>query len=178
VRRTCAVLLLGIAVAFGATACGGSSSTSTSNSTTSTLALTPKTIYEQKMQVLNQELDSVLSAVAGANNSQTSSGQSLPPKTEAANLQIAQTEMTRAAVKLAKIVPPDNVKAAHALLLKGLREDAVELQTVIDKLKHGASPLTVLPTLLKMKGLKEMQAASATIAKAGYDILGTGSTGG
>ena len=42
----------------------------------------------------------------------------------------------------------------------------------------GEKPNVVLPTVLQFQGLKDMQKASSEIAKAGYDIIGTGSTTG
>ena len=174
-KRAFAVLFLGVAVGTGATACGGSGS---SPSNAPVIKVTSKSVYEQKMQLLNQQLDSVLLAVSNANNSQTPQGTPLPPKSEAENLQVAQNGMRTAAAKLAKIVPPANIKAAHALLLKGLREDTEELTAVIAELKKGADPLTVLPSVLKLKGLQVMRTASVQIEKAGYDILGTGTQGG
>jgi hypothetical protein len=172
-RRAFAVLFLGVAVSIGATACGSGKSSSNEP----VIKVTSKSIYEQKMQLLNQQLDSVMLAVSNANNSQTAQGTPLPAKTEAENLQIAQNGMETAAGKLAKIVPPADIKAAHALLLKGLREDAAELTPVIAALKKGGDPLKVLPSVLTLKGLQIMRTASVEIEKAGYDILGTGTQG-
>jgi hypothetical protein len=170
-RRAFAVLLLGAAVVMSASACGGKSNTTS----TTTAALTPKALYEQKMQLLGQQIDSVMGAVSNANNTETPSGQPLPGKTEAANLRVAQKELQKAANQLAKITPPAKIKAAQAQLLKGVREVATELNPVIAKLgKKGSNPIQVLQTILKLQGLKDMQAASAAIAKSGYDILGTG----
>jgi hypothetical protein len=169
-RRGFAVLFLGICVAVGITACGGKST----SSSTPAINVSSKATYERQMQILGQQLNSVMDGVAGADSSQTSSGAALPAKIEAQNLQIAQNGLRSTAVKLARIVPPAKVKAAHELLLKGLREDAAELTVVIAKLKKGADPLAVLPTVLQLRGLKDMRAASIAIEKAGYDILGTG----
>jgi hypothetical protein len=128
------------------------------------------------MQVLGQQIDSVMSAVSNANNSQTPSGAALPGKTEAANLVVAQKELVAASVKLAKIKAPPGIKTEQANLLVGVREVATELTPVIAQLKaKGSNPLKVLQAILKFKGLKDMQVASAAIAKSGYDILGTGS---
>jgi hypothetical protein len=168
------MLFVGVTVSIGATACGGSSSPAS----TTTLKVSSKTVYEQKMQLLNQQLDSVMLAVSNANNSQTPQGTALPAKIEAENLQVAQNGMRSAAAKLAKIIPPPKIKAAHALLLKGLREDANELTPVIARLKlKGANPLKVLQSILTLKGLGIMRTASVQIEKAGYDILGTGTQG-
>ncbi len=170
-RRAFAVLLLGAAVGTGVAACGGKSTPTTST----TVSLTPKAVYEQKMQLLGQQIDSVMGAVSNANNSQTPSGQPLPGKTEAANLLVAQKELVKASAQLAKIVPPADVKTAQAQLLKGVREVAAELTPVIAQLKQkGSNPIKVLQQILTFQGLKDMQAASAAIAKSGYDILGTG----
>ncbi|HWB22519.1 MAG TPA: hypothetical protein VG652_06490 [Gaiellaceae bacterium] len=176
-RRAFVVLILGAVVSIGLTACGGKGSNSPS--TTTTPALTPKGIYEQKMQILGQQIDSVMGAVSNANNSQTPSGQPLPGKTEAANLLIAQKELVKASAQLAKIKPPAALKADQATLLKGVREVATELTPVIAQLKQkGSNPIKVLQGILKFQGLKDMQRASAAIAKSGYDILGTGTPAG
>jgi hypothetical protein len=174
-RRAFAVLCMVVAIGVGASACGGGSK---SVSTTTTVALTPKARYEQKMQILGQQVDSVMGAVSNANNTQTPAGQPLPGPTEAANLAVAQKELRDAAVKLAKIDAPPAVQPAQARLLKGLREVATGLTPVIAQLrKKGSNPIKVLQGILKLQGLKDMQAASATIAKAGYDIIGTGNQG-
>jgi hypothetical protein len=173
--RAFAVLFIIAAIGLGASACGGGKSAAT---TATTVALTPKARYEQKMQILGQQVDSVMGAVSNANNTQTPAGQPLPGPTEAANLAVAQKELRDAAVKLAKIDAPPPVKPAQAQLLKGLREVATGLTPVIARLrKKGSNPIKVLQGILKLQGLKDMQAASATIAKAGYDIIGTGSPG-
>jgi hypothetical protein len=169
--RAFAVGLMVAAIGVGVSACGGGGK----SAATTTPALTPKERYEQKMQILGQQVDSVMGAVSDANNTQTPSGQPLPGKTEAANLAVAQKELRDAAVKLAKIEAPPAVKPAQAQLLKGLREVATGLGPVIVQLrKKGSNPIKVLQGILKLQGLKDMQAASATIAKAGYDIIGTG----
>jgi hypothetical protein len=174
-RRAFAVLFLGLTVAIGVTACGGKGASAPST----TVTLTPKSMYEQKMQILGQQIDSVMGAVSNANNSKTPAGQPLPGKTEAANLQVAQKELLKAGAQLAKIAPPLKVKADQANLLKGVREVTTELTPVIAQLrKKGSNPIKVLQTILQFKGLKDMQAASAAIAKSGYDILGTGTPGG
>jgi hypothetical protein len=168
------MLFLGMAVTIGATACGGGGS----SSATTTVKLSAKGVYEQKMQLLNQQLDSVMLAVSNANETQLPSGQPLPAKTEAENLQVAQNGMRSAAAKLAKIIPPPKIRAAHALLLKGLREDAAELTPVIARLKQGhANTVKILQSILTLKGLGIMRTASLRIEKAGYDILGTGTPG-
>jgi hypothetical protein len=170
-RRAFAVLFLGAAVSIGVTACGGKSTPTP----TTTVALTPKVAYEQKMQILGQQIDAVMNAVANANNSQLPSGQPLPGKTEAANLKVAQKELLDASARLAKIVPPPGVKTDQTHLLQGVREVAAEFTPVIAALKvKGSNPIKVLQGILKFKGLADMRVASAAIAKAGYDILGTG----
>jgi hypothetical protein len=173
-RRAFAVLFMIAAIGVGVTACGGKNTPTT----TTTVALTPKAAYEQKMQILGQQVDSVMGAVSNANSSQTPSGAALPGKTEAANLQVAQKELRQAAAKLAKIPPPARVKTAQAQLLKGLREVAEELTPVMAQLRQkGSNPIKVLQGILQLHGLKDMQAASASIAKSGYDIIGTGTQG-
>ncbi len=170
--RAFAVLFLGILIAVGTAACG-----SKSPSSSTPAAASPKTVYEDKMQILGQQLNSVMAGVSGANTSTTATGAPLPAKTEAHNLRIAQTGLDSTAAKLAKIVPPAKIRAAHELLLKGLREDAAELTPVIAKLERkGADPLAILSSILQLKGLKDMRTASLEIEKAGYDILGTGGT--
>lgn len=170
-RRAFAVLVLGAAVSIGAAGCGGKSAPKAAT----TVALTPKVAYEQKMQILGQQIDSVMGAVSNANNSQLPSGQPLPGKTEAANLKVAQKELLKASVQLAKIVPPPEVKTDQTHLLQGVREVASEFTPVIAALKaKGSNPIKVLQGILKFKGLTVMRTASAAIAKAGYDILGTG----
>ena len=172
--RAFALLFMVAVIGVGVSACGGKSTPTT----TSTVALTPKAVYEQKMQILGQQVDSVMGAVSNANNTQTPSGAPLPGKTEAANLQVAQKELRKAAAQLAKIAPPAKVKPAQARLLKGLREVAVELTPVIAQLrKKGSNPIKVLQGVLQFQGLKDMQAASTSIAKSGYDIIGTGTQG-
>ena len=49
---------------------------------------------------------------------------------------------------------------------------------MIARLDKGEKPNVVLPAVLQFQGLKDMQKASSEIAKAGYDIIGTGSTSG
>jgi hypothetical protein len=86
-------------------------------------------------------------------------------------LRKAQVALRGAAVTLGRIHPPADVRAAHALLIKGVKEYATELDSVIAKLEAGGAPVTVLQEITRLKGVQDMQQASIEIAERGYSIV-------
>ena len=86
-------------------------------------------------------------------------------------LRKAQVALRAAVVTLAKMRPPADVRHAHALLIKGVKEYATELDSVIAKLEAGGAPVTVLQEILHFKGVQDMQKASVEIAEHGYTIV-------
>ena len=86
-------------------------------------------------------------------------------------LRKAQVALRAAVVALGKIRPPADIRPEHALLLKGVEEYATELNSVIAKLEAGGAPVTVLQDILHLKGVEDMQRASAEIAEHGYSIV-------
>jgi hypothetical protein len=86
-------------------------------------------------------------------------------------LRQAQRALRSAAIDLAKIRPPADIRRPQALLLQGVKEYAAELDSIIAKLKAGGTPTTVLQKILALKGIKDMQHASIEIEQRGYDIV-------
>jgi hypothetical protein len=148
-RLVVALLALGSALAFGVSACGGGGGST---------HLT-KQEYVKQMQVIGHNLsDSLNSLGAAASNS----------KTAAAALTNVQSDLRNAADKLEQISPPDEIKDQQQKLATGVRDFAEELDPVIKKIRRGN--LAALATLTTLKGVSEIQAASAAIAKKGYKI--------
>jgi hypothetical protein len=154
------VLLVAAALVLGATGCGGGdkSSEPPAGSPTVSTGFTP---YELQMQRLGQQLGAALMSLGAAN------------KTAEApvilrDLRQAQKELRTAAGKLSKITPPAKIKAQHQLLIKGVRDYANEIDTVIAKFKSGSREAVF--SVGSLNGVKEMQKASVAISKAGYVI--------
>jgi hypothetical protein len=80
----------------------------------------------------------------------------------------AQVALQVAAKKLSSIKPPANVATAHAKLTAAVGELAAELSPVRAKLKAGN--LQALASVLSLKGMKDLLAANAALARAGYHI--------
>ena len=146
-------------VALAAAGCGGGGAATT--------AAVPKVAptessYVQSMRRLGRALSQTLTAVGAANGASVAK--------DAGNLRVAQRALRRAARSLAAITPPERVRAEHALLLRGVREYAQELNGVIARLKKGQiRALRMIPTL---KGVRDMERASNAIVAKGYEILG------
>jgi hypothetical protein len=157
-KRAGALLVLAACVVAVAAGCGGGSK----NTTTQGLNA-PLSPYERAMLRLGGSLNLVLTQIGQANR--TAKG----PKPVEANLLKSQRDLRAAAAKLAKIVPPANVKVYQQQLVKGVNDYADELTGVIAQLRAGVGPraLAVIPNL---KGLREMSVATTKIVNAGYVI--------
>jgi hypothetical protein len=117
------------------------------------------------MRRLGSTLSASIRTVATADSKPNTS-----PATVAANLAKVQTALRRAASALETIKPPARVRSDHALLVKGVREYADELNGVIRQLRGGqAIALKKIPTL---RGVRDMQRASYAIVQKGYAIVG------
>ena len=89
-------------------------------------------------------------------------------KKAAASLTKAQAEVRAAERKLAAIVPPPAVKAAHLRLTRAVANFARELDPVIAELAGGR--LTALATLTTLPAFRQIATAAGQIVKAGYKI--------
>jgi hypothetical protein len=91
---------------------------------------------------------------------------------DARALRKAQVALRGAVATLSRIHAPADIRQAQSLLVKGVKEYAAELDSVIAKLQASSAPTsTVLHTILHLKGLKDMQRASVEIAQHGYSIV-------
>ena len=171
----CAALVL---AGCGSSAKTGSTTTAASGSTTATPtvtaaavpARTPKARYEEAMQLLGTKLQSSLQLAGDVELG--AAGTATAGAKDAAALTKAQSALQAAAVKLAMIAAPQALQTDQALLLKGVREYAVELGSIIAQLKAGKTPSVVIRSMLGLKGIKDMETASLQIAKKGYNITG------
>ncbi len=84
-------------------------------------------------------------------------------------LQKGQKQLRVAAVKLAAMHPPADVKADHAALTQAVREYASELSMVISEVKSGSTG--DLGSIASLKGVLAMEKASQAITAKGYAIL-------
>ena len=150
-------------VAIGA-GCGGGAGGNTTGASSSSNGFSP---YELKMQALGQQLGATLARIGLSNVNQ-------PPAVIVRHLAAAQLQLRDAAVKLAAIEAPAKIKADQALLLKGVREYADGLNSLIRQLrvptKDKLAYLSILQKIAALKGVKDMQDASLAITKAGYLI--------
>ena len=160
--RAIALLVFGAAVAIVVAGCGGGGSRATDENGNAPAANSGFSAYETSMQRLGVSLGTTLGRVGSANRA-------AEPAQIARNLRTAQRELRATATKLTQITPPEKIKAQHALLTKGVREYADELDGVIARVKRG-NPDAVRE-ILTLKGVKDMTRASAAIAKAGYTIV-------
>jgi hypothetical protein len=151
-RRAIGLLLLGGTLALLAAGCGGGSSG-------------PKPLdkadYVKQMQAIGRKLSTSLNGLTADTGS--------APKAAAA-LTTVQGELRAAAVKIAAIDPPTDIKTEHAQLATAVSEFADELGPLITKLKAGN--LQALTTLTKLKGVSDIQKASTAISNKGYKIGG------
>jgi len=159
-KRAVALFLLAAAIVAVGAGCGGGGSKTAGNGANLNAALSP---YELAMLKLGGGLNATLTQVGLANR--TAKG----PAPIERNLRKSQVELRAAAVKLEKIVAPARIRAQQALLIKGVREYADELDGVIANLKRGAGP-RALAAITNLKGLRDMAIATAAITKAGYVI--------
>jgi hypothetical protein len=155
-KRAVAVLLLGAAIAVVAAGCGGGSK----KTTTSDTAFTP---YETSMQKLGASLYSTLVNFGTANRTATG------PAIVIRNLRGEQVQLRAAAAKLAKITPPDKVKAEHAQLISGVRKLANELDGVIAAVTKCKCPGPI-GRIQRLPGTLQMGKATTEITNKGYVI--------
>jgi hypothetical protein len=122
--------------------------------------------YETAMQALGNKLALALEDSGLAVRS--------PGATTAAivrALRRAQHQLRVSAVALANLTPPRKIRALHAELIKGVRDFAAELDTVIASAKSGTDGGRIAAKIPTLKGLREMQRASDAITRAGYVIV-------
>jgi hypothetical protein len=131
--------------------------------------LTAKGRYERAMQLLGGTLGSSL-RLAGEIELAAAGKKSAAVK-DATALKQARVALRSAAIRLGRIKPPPEIRAAHALLVRAVKEYADELGGVISRLEAGGAPVTVLQEILRFRGVKDMQRASIQIAKKGYSIV-------
>ncbi|MDX6442547.1 MAG: hypothetical protein QOE43_2276 [Gaiellaceae bacterium] len=161
VRTACAF----VALVFAAAGCGAGASSSTTTAATRTVAAAPSTAndtYVTRMRKLGVTLSTAIT-LASQTNSATA------PATDAANLVRVQRALIHAAAALAAITPPSNVRADHALLLKGVREYASELNGVIRRVRRGQ--VAALHSIPNLRGLHDMKRGSDAILAKGYAIV-------
>jgi hypothetical protein len=154
-------------LAAGGCGSGGKSysATTTSSAASRTVAAAPssaESAYVVRMRSLGNKLATSI-GIASQSNSTAS------PATVAANLVRVQRALTRAAAGLAAITPPAAMRTEHALLLKGVREYASELNGVIRDVRGGK--VAALHTIPNLRGLHDMKRASDAIEKLGYPIV-------
>jgi hypothetical protein len=168
-KRVPTMLSVGAAAVLLASGCGGGSKktagspTTTPVPATTTAAATPlgKADYEVKMRAIGTSVSESLGSI----NALTSK----PMAVEV--LTTLQSRLRSAADRLAALSPPSRVKANHAQLVQAVRDFADELDSVIAKLKKGTLQATaVTPTILGLKGVAEVGAASSAIANKGFKI--------
>jgi hypothetical protein len=131
--------------------------------------LTSKRQYEHAMQVLGSSLETSLRLAGEVELAEA--GKKSANSADASALESARRALRSAAVGLKRIVPPGQIRDAHALLIKGVLEYATELGRVISQLHAGGAPVVVLQTILRLKGVLDMQRASIQLAKRGYSIV-------
>jgi len=155
-RRAVAPFSVAAATLLLAAACGGGGGSSTSSSPTTSVSTQAKTTTPAPATAPLAKLNSLGAATTAAK--------------AATALAAVQADLRTAAGRIEAITPPDAIKAQHAQLAKAVRDFADELDPVITKLKGGSmAALSTVPTL---KGLQEIQTASAAIANKGYKIGG------
>ena len=152
------LVVLGAVVMLVAAGCGGGGGSSGSSAANQSF-----NSYESAMQALGRQLGSAIAASGNKNISAS-------PAVITHNLRQVQVALRAAAGKLERITPPDNVKAQHRLLIKGVREYANELDGVIAQVNKGNSRFA-LGSIVTLKGVKDMERATKSIAKAGYVIV-------
>ena len=127
-RPQVAALVLACLLAALLAGCGGGKggTTSTTTTTTTTAAAAPlgKAAYVREMTRIGHGLSSDINAI----------GSPTSGKKAAASLTKAQAEVRAAERKLAAIVPPPAVKAAHRRLTRAVANFAQELDPVIAEL--------------------------------------------
>lgn len=155
--------------ANGTSTAGVTTASTTPSTSTESAPLKAKRTYEREMQRLGGKLGATL-RVAGTIEL-AAQGKGAAGAKDANALENARVALRSAAVQLARIEPPPDVRSAHALLVSGVNEYADELGAVIDKLHAGGAPVTVLQRIFKFKGVKDMERASIQIEKKGYDIV-------
>jgi len=172
-RRAVAPFSVAAATLLLAAACGGGGGSSTSSSPTTSVSTQAKTTtpapataplakaaYVTRMKAIGTSLSTSLNSLGAATTAAKA----------ATALAAVQADLRTAAGRIEAITPPDAIKAQHAQLAKAVRDFADELDPVITKLKGGSmAALSTVPTL---KGLQEIQTASAAIANKGYKIGG------
>jgi len=85
------------------------------------------------------------------------------------DLRELQASLRLGAKQLQKIRPPAKVKVQQALLLRGVREYASELNGVIATVKAGQTQAG-LSLIYNLKGIKDMTTASHAITAKGFAI--------
>jgi hypothetical protein len=169
-KRVPTMLSVGAAAVLLASGCGGGGK-KTAGSPTTTAAVpattaataTPlgKADYEVKMRAIGTSVSESLGSI----NALTSKA------TAVRVLTTLQSSLRSAADRLAALSPPSRVKANHAQLVQAVRDFADELDSVIAKLKKGTLQATaVTTTILGLKGVAEVGAASTAIANKGFKI--------
>jgi hypothetical protein len=169
-----AALVLVLAVA----GCGGGSKKSTAT-TTATAAQKPavtsaqKLAYEEQMKKLGESLGKVLAQIGSSDQGYiTDAGAAGRTTVEIGvvkNLKKGQRNLRAAAVKLAAIKAPDDIKAQHAALRRAVLEYASELNKVIVQVKAGN--ISDLGSIANLPGVLAMEKASNAITAKGYSIL-------
>jgi soluble cytochrome b562 len=149
-NRVIALLTLVVATALLGAGCGGGGGAKPLS----------KSDYVAQMTAIGKDLSTSLNTMGSATTA----------KTAATGLAKVQIDLRAAAKKIEAIKPPDDVKAAHEQLAKGVSDFADELDPIIVKVKGGN--LSALTSLTSLKGLKDIQTAAAAITKAGYKIGG------
>ena len=167
-RRGLAVLALSAGIAVLAPGCGGHAPETKARANPPILRPQPRhySRYETAMQALGNRLALALEQSGRAVNAQ---GATTAVIVQA--LRVAQRQLRASAVALARLRPPGKVKALHEELLTGVRQFAVELDTVIASARRGTDGVRIAATIPTLQGLKEMQRASDAIGKAGYVIV-------
>jgi hypothetical protein len=150
-RRGLVLATLAAVVAIAATGCGGSSNNNSSG-------FSP---YETKMLALDRSLSATFLSQAKFEATASKAG-------IVKTLRNTQTLLRSTAVKLDNITPPSGAAAGHALLIKGVREYADELDGVIAKVQRGN--LRAPYEINNLRGIHDMNKATEEITKAGYVI--------
>jgi hypothetical protein len=145
------------------TTTGATTSNASTPATTPVAADPVKAHYEQRMQVLGNELSAYFLQIGRADATAT--------KAEAlANIKQVQARLRTASVELGKIKTPTKIKVDQQKLIAAVREYAKDLDQVIVQVKAGNK--SALSELSELQGVKDMGTATQAITRAGYNITG------
>lgn len=117
-----------------------------------------RTAYVKQMTAIGQRVSMPTSMI----------GSLTTAKGAAVALGILQIKVRNTVKDLNSMVPPAKVKALHVQLIRAAAEFANELTPIITELKAGK--LQAFPSVLTLKGLRDLETARSAFTHAGYKI--------